>query len=223
MSETCSPRAHAPAPPGTGECPLCDLPRCNGTTSRGRCRKQPIKGAAVCRTHGGSAPHVRAAADRRLAERQAILAAESFGLPREVDPHTALLEELHRTAGAVQWLGAVVADLERKTLVWGTVKETHGAQADEGLKSSKVKQASVNAFVGLWQAERKHLLAVSQACISAGIEERRVRIAESAGQQLASVVRAVLDRLDLTDTQRSTALVVVPEEFRRLSEPGAAG
>lgn len=162
--------------------------------------------------HGGSSPRALAAAEKRRADRQALLAAESFGLPREVDPHTALLEELHRTAGAVQWLGAVVADLDQDDVAWGIIRDKSGGD-DHGT----TREARPNAFVALWQAERKHLVAVAKACHDAGIEERRVRIAETAGQQLAAVVRAVLDRLQLTDAQRVLALQVVPEEFRRLS------
>ena len=55
-----------------------------------------------------------------------------------------------------------------------------------------------------------------------GIEERRVRVAEESGRLLAGVVRAVLDRLDLTEEQRALSLVVVPEEFRALGEAGPA-
>lgn len=197
-----------------------DAPRCTATAkgTGERCKRRPIPGGTVCVKHGGGAPAVRAAGQARLARRQAILAAESFGLPREVDPHTALLEELHRTAGAVQWLGAIVADTDRGDLVWGRTKETRGTQLEKGTDNGVTYQAVPNAFVELWQRERKHLVEVSRACISAGIEERRVRVAESAGQQLASVVRAVLDRLQLSDEQRVLALAVVPEEFRRLGE-----
>jgi hypothetical protein len=109
---------HPPAELSKGSCPTRDRPRCNGTNSvGGRCRKQPLKGATACRNHRGSAPQVGAAAEQRLLERQALVAAEAFGLPREVDPHTALLEEPYRAAGALQWLGAIVADLDRKDVV----------------------------------------------------------------------------------------------------------
>lgn len=157
----------------------------------GQCRSYAVKGATVCRMHGGSSPHVRAAAARRLAERKALLAVESFGLPREVDPVMALSEELHRCQGAVDWLGAVVADLP----------------AEEVARS---------AMVDLWQAERDRLVRVSKVCVDLGLEERRVRVAEQTGQQLAAVMRAVLERLSLTDEQQAAALTVVPEEFRRL-------
>lgn len=202
-----------------------DTPQCTATSKRSgeRCKRRPAVGGTVCAMHGGKAPQVQAAVERRRQERAAMVAVESFGLPREVDPHTALLEELHRTAGAVQWLGAVVADIERAELVWGKVKETRGTQLEKGTDNGVTYQAGPNAFVELWQRERKHLVDVAKKCVDVGIEERRVRLAESAGQQLASVVRAVLDRLELTDEQRGLALVVVPEEFRNLTGDGQDG
>lgn len=213
MTANCTDSTHTPAPPSKGPCPTCDRPRCNGTTSAGgRCRKQPIKGATVCRTHGGSAPQVLAKAEQRLLARQALVAAEAFGLPREVDPHSALLEELHRCAGAVQWLGAIVADLDKDEVVWGKTRHSTGGP-DAGI----THEARPNAFVSLWQAERDRLAKVAKTCVDVGIEERRVRLAESAGQQLAAVIRSVLDRLELSDGQRSLALQVVPDELRRLA------
>lgn len=218
MATDCTAATHSPAEPSKGPCPTCDRPRCNGTTSAGgRCRKQPLKGATVCRTHGGSAPQVRAAAEQRLLERQALVAAEAFGLPREVDPHTALLEELHRCAGAVQWLGAIVADLDRKDVVWGKTREVRGTAAEDGADNGVTYAAQTNAFVRLWQEERDRLAKVAKTCVDVGIEERRVRLAESAGQQLAAVIRSVLDQLELSDEQRVLALRVVPDELRRLA------
>lgn len=201
-------------------CEKCGTPhaKCTAHTRAGRpCGQRRMRDQLVCKMHGGTSPKALAAAVRRREERAAALAAESFGLPIAVDPHTALLEELHRTAGAVAWLSALVADLERSEIGWGRVREKSGGD-DHG----STDEARPNVYVQLWQQERKHLVDVSRACISAGIEERRVRLAESAGQQLASVVRAVLDRLNLSAEQQSAALVVVPEEFRRLGEAGVA-
>jgi hypothetical protein len=162
-----------------------------------QCAKTPVKGSTVCRSHGAArGTPAAAAAEQRLLLRRAVLEAETLGLPREVDPHTALLEELHRTAGAVQWLGAVVADLKREH-VGGDV-------------------GPAQVWVRFLGDERDRLVKVAKTCVDVGIEERRVRLAESAGAQLAAVVRAVLDRLELSDGQRLLALQVVPEEFRRL-------
>lgn len=196
-----------------------DIPRCTARNGRGeQCRNRPIRGGTVCSTHGGSAPQVKAAAERRQLERQALLAVETFGLPRAIDPHEALLEELHRTAGAVSWLGAVVADIERGDVVWGRTSVTKG-----GPQAGTTSAAGVNVWVQLWQAERKHLVEVAKACASAGIEERRIRLAESSGQVLAGVVRAVLERLGLTPEQRELVGTVVPEEFRRVAQLQALG
>lgn len=136
-----------------------------------------------------------------------------MGRPVEVDPHTALLEELHDAAGEVAWLGEVVRALEVGDVVWGRV---------EVRTTGETHRAGVNIWVQLWHESRDRKLRAADRCIAAGIEERRVRLAESAGAQLAAVVRAVLDRLELSDGQRLLALQVVPEEFRRLGEVGPA-
>lgn len=190
--------------------------RAKSKRSGQRCKRSAIVGGTVCAMHGGKSPVVVNAAQARLEHRKAVLAVETFGLPVEVDPHTALLEELHRTAGAVQWLGAIVADLKQDQVAWGIVRRKTGGE-DQGV----TREARLNVWAAEWRAERKHLLEVAKTCIGVGIEERRVRLAEEAGRQLAGVIRAVLDRLDLTDDQQRAALVIVPEEFRRLSD-GAA-
>lgn len=170
-------------------------------------------GTGRCKLHGGSTPSHVISAQGAEARR----AVATFGLPREVDPHTALLEELHRTAGVVTWLGAVVADLDKDDVVWGKTRSKVGGD-DAGV----THEAGVNVWVKLWNEQRRHLVDVAKACVSAGIEERRIQLAESQGQQLAAVVRAVLERLDLDDRQRQLVTVVVPEEFRRIAI-GAGG
>jgi hypothetical protein len=41
---------------------------CRAVTKNGPCRRSPVIGSPVCRSHGAAAPHVRAAADARVAE-----------------------------------------------------------------------------------------------------------------------------------------------------------
>ena len=65
----------------------CGQPAGWGTgTGRGRCKK-----------HGGNTPTHRAAAEREIAEE----AVATYGLPREIGPVDAVLENLHLTAGHV--------------------------------------------------------------------------------------------------------------------------
>lgn len=180
------------------------------------CGMSPRIGLKVCRLHGGSTPAAIALSERRKRERAAQAALESFGVPVTVNPHEALLQELHRTAGAVAWLGAIVADLDKNDITWGQIEESSIGTGQWPGTDSRYG-ADVNVWVKLWQAERTQLVRVSKECISAGIEERRVALAEAAGEQIAGALRAILDALGLTPEQRIIAGQVVPAQLRRLS------
>lgn len=175
-----------------------------------------MRGQSVCASHGGKAPQSLAAAERRMAEIRAARAVANFGLPREIDPKDALLEELCRTAGAIDWLHAQILDLDPDGIIWGKTEETvKGATEYEGIDTTHA--AAVNVWVQLWQKERDHLVAVSKAAIAAGIEERRVRLAEQQGAMLASVIKAVLGDLQLTADQAARAPQIVTERLRAVS------
>lgn len=130
-------------------------------------------GIGRCKLHGGNTPDHRKQANGI----KAAAAVVTFGLPREIDPQTALLEEVHRTAGHVAYLGQVVRDLEQSDL----------KQLDAGERFEKPA-----VWVEMYERERTHLVKVAATCISAGIAERQVRLAEDQGRQLANVLRDVL-------------------------------
>lgn len=170
-----------------------DTRRCRARTSSGEpCKRPPILGAEVCGSHGGRAPQVREAAGRRLALVEARKAVATFGLPIDVDPTEALLEEVQRTAGHVAWLGAKVSQLDPQDLVWGRASHTSGKMA-VGVADYTEERAMVSVWYELYLSERKHLAAVATAAIRAGCEQRRVQLAEAQGQLLADVIRRVLD------------------------------
>src|SRR5688572_27001360 len=93
--------------PGPRPCERCGevhvrdgRPTCSGHRSNGLpCKKYPIRGGAVCEMHGGGAPHVRAAADQRMAD-AAMERVLSFAIAnpdqRHLDktPDEQLLEEV---------------------------------------------------------------------------------------------------------------------------------
>ncbi len=144
-------------------------------------------GIGRCKLHGGNMPtHVK-----RAQLVQAVQAVETYGLPREVLPFDALLEELQRTAGHVAWLGAQVRGMEGDHLV-GPVGES-GLDLKTGTEHHPGYEPSV--WLKLYQAERKHLTDVAATCIKCGIAERQVRIAEQQGQLLAEVIAAILKDL----------------------------
>jgi hypothetical protein len=165
-----------------------------------------MKGQRVCRSHGGSAAQNRAAGERRHREEQARAAVVTYGLPREVEPAQALLEEVHRTAGHVTWLGDLVAELERGELAqW-----------------SEAAGRRPSIWVELYQTERAHLARVAKSAIDAGIAERQVHLAEQQGELLAVVIRRILDDLALSPEQAARLPDVVPRHLRALTAGGPA-
>lgn len=167
-------------------------------------------GTGTCKLHGGSMRNHKIAAGKAIAAK----AVETYGLPREIDPRDALLEEVHRTAGAVAWLQTQVQALQDDEVTWGTTeaKRSTGKDGD-----SLTQAAAVNVWVQLYQQERRHLVDVCKAAISAGIEERRVRLAEQQGALLADVIRGILGDLQLSAAQNAMVAEVVPRHLRALA------
>ena len=167
-------------------------------------------GAGRCKLHGGCAPSGRAAA----AVEAATLAVKTYGLPRDISPTDALLEEVRYTAGHVAWLREKVREIEDQDLVWGRTEEVdRGSGEFAGIDVTHA--AKPNMWLELYYRERAHLVAVTKAAISAGIEERRVKLAEAQGALLNDVIRRILARLSLSPEQSALVPMVVPEELRR--------
>jgi len=169
-------------------------------------------GTGRCKLHGGSTPsHVAAG---RIAK--AATAVATFGLPREVDPRDALLEEVYRAAGAVDWLRERVQELEAEAIIWGKAEAVE-KQAGEFPGVDTTHKAAVHVWVELYARERKHLVDVAKAAIAAGIEERKVRLAEQQGTLLAAVIKNILGDLDLSPEQAARVPEIVPRHLRAVA------
>lgn len=196
----------------------CDGPYCHGKKrgeEGGWCHRPQgwgtdHVGTGKCKLHGGATKSHKTAAKTELARR----AVDTYGLPREVDPAVALLEEVHRTAGHVAWLSKVVASTDQDELVWGVAEEIDRT-GGEYAGTETTSRAMPSIWLDLYQRERKHLTDVCKAAIAAGIAERQVRLAEQQGAIVVDVIRRILDRLDLTAAQSALVPAVVPEELRR--------
>ena len=200
--------------------------QCAAKNRRGEpCGRAPIKGATVCYVHGGRAPQVKAAAARRLAEQAAQQAVRTLGLPVDISPTEALLEEVRWTAGHVAWLRSRVQELaeepthrhvsfdgededlletpgQRGALTWGTTKVKTG-----GDDAGTTQEAKPSVWYELYTRERAHLIKVCDAAIRAGVEERRVRLAEQQGDLLALAIRQILDAFGLSGDPRVATIV----------------
>jgi len=226
-------------------CPKCGQPhpRCQAhRKSDGQpCTQRAMHGQAVCKVHGGMAKQNRAAAARRLAEAQASTAVRTLGLRVDVSPAEALLDEVQWTAGHVLWLRGKVQELgdeldfiesnldgsdargvsvhpapARHELVWGRKQSTHKGSG-QWPGTDKVDAAAPSVWYVLYTQERAHLVTVCTAALKAGVEERRVQLAEKQGELVAQVIRGVLDDLGLTPEQEERVGLVVPARLRLLA------
>lgn len=179
---------------------------CNGHRKDGSpCNGPAVTGADKCRMHLGKK------ASAVIAEVKVRAMADTYGLPIEITPEQAILDEVHRTAGHVAWLAQQVRALDRDALIWGVTKVKEGGD-DRGT----TQEAVPHAYLKLYQAERAHLAKVSADAIRVGIEARQVKLAESQGAAVAQAIRAILAELQLTAAQKALVSKVVPEQLRAL-------
>lgn len=206
---------------------------CGGKLKKGRegtCTRPPgwgtdHPGTGRCKLHGGSAPSSRIAGALELV-RQAVV---TYGLPRDIAPGDALLEEVHATAGHVAWLRDQIQALDPEALAWGITEQVEKS-ATEFPGTDITYAATVNAWLEQYRNawleqyrwERKHLVDVTKAAIATGIEERRVKLAEAQGALLNDVLRRIFARLSLSPEQSALLPLIVPEELRRAASMAGA-
>lgn len=188
----------------------------------GQCGGYAMRGQEVCRFHGGASPQAKAKAQERIAEQKARTLVETYGRKINTTATEALLDEVQWTAGHVAWLRERVQEIESTAaavgadsdhpLVWGKTKEKSGGE-DWG----KTEEAAPNIWLRLYQTERAHLVKVCSEAIRAGIEERRIRLAESQGELVAQAIRAILNDLNLNPEQQARVPEVVPRHLRALA------
>ena len=120
------------------------------------CTLTPAEGAKRCWRHGGSSPQAKKAAERRVAEEKARVELErgvrTLGLPVDIDPGKALLDEIHWTAGHVQWLREKVQELDTvDTLTRGTEdRTTWNKDGDSEFHEGSNESGNPNAHSLVW-------------------------------------------------------------------------
>lgn len=192
------------------------------TRDGAQCATYAMRGQDVCRSHGGATKQARAKAQERLVEERARGLMATYGRKIETTATEALLDEVQWTAGHVAWLRERVQEIESAAehhgtdgehpLVWGVTREKSGGQ-DFGT----TEEAAPNIWLKLYQTERTHLVKVCAEAIKAGIEERRIKLAEQQGELVAHAIRAILADLGLSAEQQARVPEVVPRHLRALA------
>lgn len=177
--------------------------KCSAHRSNGEpCQRSPIAGGTVCATHGGSAGHVRAAAARRLevaaveADVAAVIASE--GLEAVTDPLEAL------------------ARLATETLAMKSALAARVNALSDISTTSKLGVEALKVEVALYERAIDRSGKFLDLLAKSNFEERRLRLDEQTAGQFVQVMTKVLDRLDLSPSQRALVGTVVPEELRAL-------
>lgn len=200
------------------------VPRCWARSKKTgeQCKQPAASGQKVCRYHGAAAPQNKAKAKERVVERKAAALMATYGRKIETTATEALLDEVQWTAGHVEWLRERVQEIEgaafvegadrEHPLVWGVTREKTGGE-DRGT----TEEAAPSIWLKLYQAERAHLVKVCSEAIRAGIEERRVQLAEKQGALVAQAIKAILTDLGLTAEQEARVSEIVPRHLRALA------
>lgn len=163
-----------------------------------------------------------------------------------ISPTEALLEEVTWTYVHVQWLRAKVQELDEQSsqvtrhvsfdpdpdsttvidtdserpgghaLVWGQTEHKAKTGGDDW-GTTTVHKAGPNAWYELYSRERDRLIKVCAEAIRAGIDERRVQLAEQQGALVAEAIRRILDDLNLSPEQLGRVADIVPRHLRAIA------
>ena len=154
--------------------------------------------------HGGNSPQAKAKAERRLERERLEDLAVTLGDPVEgMDPGELIEEQIAARAGHVRWLRARVQHVEPKALTWGRTRKKLGGH-DYGVTS----EAKVHVLVVLYFDACTALERLCIDAIRAGLEERRVRLAERHGEVLEQLLDGILRDLGHDPDAPHTANVV---------------
>ena len=175
----------------------------------GPCGRIPADGADVCPNHGGHAPQVRAAAERRVQEAAIRREVDRLGIAVETDPTEALLRELWETVGNVEFLRSLVQQLPvhpaPDSIEWedGKPQYKHGEPGIYGrsyhVSGIPTGDAKPHVLVAMYNDERKHLVDVAATAVRLGIEERRVNLEENRAVEVFRAVTVALTGMGLQD------------------------
>lgn len=163
--------------------------RCHATARSGApCRQPAVAGATVCRFHGGSAPQVRRAAARRLAEQEAAATLAEVDVAPIANPLEALAEVAEETRAFMRFAASHVAGL-----------------ADDLTDRNDAGTEHIRAIVALYERATDRCARLLADWVRLGFDERMVTMHERQAELVDRFVTAVLDDLGLSAEQQAAA------------------
>lgn len=170
-------------------------------------------GYGRCKFHGGSTPKHRAAAAREIAAEMV-----AAGSPVEIHPLDAILKAVSIAAGEVNYFTVLIRTLTLEDVGVQDMKIRPLSRGKEGdSKTETVVEKTTQADLHLWVRARQdsldRLVKYSKTALDAGIDERRVKMAEQTGGLIVRVLTHALDAIGLTSEQKRRAPEIVKESL----------
>jgi hypothetical protein len=150
-------------------------------------------GFGHCKFHSGST--------RAGKERAQKAEARTLADALHVEPHTAIQQSLDNANGMLAFFEAKIAALPERAVL---------------------SKGELNVWVREYRAANSDVAHYAKLAIDAGVDERRVRVVEALGSDLADVLAAIFDKLDLTPEQRRAVQPVVRAQLELLEGGQAA-
>jgi hypothetical protein len=187
---------------------------CGATTkAKTECRREAgwgtnHPGVGRCKLHGGASPQAEVTGVVQLAKREVAV----MGAPIDnLRPEEALLECIRIAGGEVQYASERIAGLDPDEAV-GPVITTRPLKYEKGADSPTERVSEEGApALHIWIQVRHdamdRLVSYTKVAIAAGLEERRVRVAEAQGQMIAGAIQGILRELGV-DTNPDAPKVV---------------
>lgn len=200
---------------------MSDHPVCGAKTRSGDpCQLRPLTGATRCRKHGGASPAAQRKAKERLAHQQLEKEMRVLGIRDEydkVDPTEQMLRVLAATAAEERYLASRVAQLSEDDHVLRWTRTDHRTgSGPEGPIDVETFSAVPDVLIAQLRDCRDRLIRYAAMCVKAGIEERRMALAEGQAEQLVGSFLRALARVTLTDSQREELQAAFVVELRAL-------
>lgn len=196
-------------------------PKCKAHNRAGNpCGRGKAPGQDVCHNHGAKAPQNLAKAEERMAIAEIH---DKLGVPRVIDALDAIEEMVWEAAGNVAMLRALVQELTQRADGISVQTDDDGersyaANAIAGPTGSTAKlfDAAPHVLVTMYDAERDRLAQYSALALKAGVDERRVRVAEVQTSRLFEAVTTALDAAGLNPQQQEAFRVALAGNLRAL-------
>ena len=170
--------------------------------------------------HGGSTPRSKQAAERRLAEAEAIRAVNEWGGRTDVTPPQALLELVQTKAQEVafwDWRVSELSDTERAGLLLTKTEQGFGPQ---GPVNVETRQATPHLFLQLLHKAQDQLAAYSAAAMKAGVEAAMI---EAATIQAAWLIPLIAHVVELARTLPDMDADTILRQALNANDPAVAG